>query len=360
MSVDQPMFHQSPDKGEAESNQNWFGIVALVTGVLGISPLALAFGVLGMRAARQDRANNRGMALAGVVLGSIGLVAGIALTVGLVLTALHVQNAAQSIGQQSSASATPSLISPADATRFVLVPDATSDRELLDAAAQFLSSRVEADVDVSSAHDAIIVDFGGMPAGEDIADMLTRPSSAQFRPVVASASPETSSSEWPAESAAAPSWAGDVDYFATGSLASQFDATDCTALEAADAPASESGAVACAEDGSAKYLLGSAVLTADDVSAVALEGSAATITFGENGTSVLADVSSRLSGLSSPHNQVALTADAGVEAAPSIASPITAGVIELSFTDEVAAQRLVGSLIYGTPFMTLSVATVEG
>lgn len=59
----------------AHQDQNWFGIVALVTGLIGMNLVAIVFGALGLRAVRAGRATNKGMALAGTILGALGLVA---------------------------------------------------------------------------------------------------------------------------------------------------------------------------------------------------------------------------------------------------------------------------------------------
>jgi hypothetical protein len=50
------------------------GILALITGIIGMSILAIIFGILGLSAARKGKATNRGMSIAGIVLGAIWLV----------------------------------------------------------------------------------------------------------------------------------------------------------------------------------------------------------------------------------------------------------------------------------------------
>lgn len=66
----------------ATSTRNALGIWAVVTGALLLFPIALVLGHLGLRASRQGEATNRRVALAGVVLGYVGM------AVALVGTAL--------------------------------------------------------------------------------------------------------------------------------------------------------------------------------------------------------------------------------------------------------------------------------
>jgi hypothetical protein len=59
--------------------RNWMGIASFVTGVLGLSVIAIVLGHLGLSAHKKDRATNRPWALAGTILGYIGLAATVAL-----------------------------------------------------------------------------------------------------------------------------------------------------------------------------------------------------------------------------------------------------------------------------------------
>lgn len=54
--------------------QSWLGIAAFVTGALALSVVAIVLGHLGLTAARRGRATTRGFALAGTILGYVGLV----------------------------------------------------------------------------------------------------------------------------------------------------------------------------------------------------------------------------------------------------------------------------------------------
>ena len=82
----QPQYAQAPapqyaqgaqqySPGYAVSKPNsWMNIVALVTGLLCFGPVAIIFGHLGVRAANRGEADYKGLGIAGLVLGYIGLV----------------------------------------------------------------------------------------------------------------------------------------------------------------------------------------------------------------------------------------------------------------------------------------------
>lgn len=53
-----------------DTSRNWMGIAALVLGLVGGSVLALILGALGLRAAREGKATNRSLSIAGLVLGA--------------------------------------------------------------------------------------------------------------------------------------------------------------------------------------------------------------------------------------------------------------------------------------------------
>lgn len=70
-----------------QNPKNWMGIVSLVTSILGMSLIGVIFGHLALSANKKGEADNRGLSLAGLILGYIGLVAGIIITI-VVLAAL--------------------------------------------------------------------------------------------------------------------------------------------------------------------------------------------------------------------------------------------------------------------------------
>lgn len=86
----------------AAPTKNWMGITSLVTSLLGISLLGIIFGHLGMSAAKKGEADNKGLAIAGLVLGYLGLVGGVLL---IALIALPLFFAQQQAVQDSQAKA---------------------------------------------------------------------------------------------------------------------------------------------------------------------------------------------------------------------------------------------------------------
>lgn len=346
MSVDQQV--PAPPQGQSppDDSRDWVGVVALVTGLVGLGVVALVAGALGLRAVRQGRATNRGVAVAGLVLGAIGTLVGVG--VGLAVIVDQDEPVAVDV--------------PAGATRFVLAPDGSSDPALLDAAAALLAARLDADVRVDAAAGSIVVDFGQTPAGPHDVEELTRPGAAQLRPVVVLAQPEPSVSDWPAASVDQPSWAGDAAYFATGDAGRVFDATDCTdpAHARADTSHPEAGVVACHDDASAKYLLGAAVLAADDIAGIAVDGTTVLVTFTSAGSKAFADLTGQLARQSSPGNQVALVADGYVRSAPTVMAPVPGRVMQVSgLPDEAGAEALAGALAFGSHLMTLTLQSAS-
>lgn len=59
----------------AEPDRDWLGVTAFVAGALLLSPVAIVLGHLGLSAAKKGRARHRSFAVAGLILGYVGLVA---------------------------------------------------------------------------------------------------------------------------------------------------------------------------------------------------------------------------------------------------------------------------------------------
>jgi len=80
-----------PPLGGARSDRNWMGITSLVLGLVGGGLLGLAFGIGGIRAAKEGRANNRTLAIWGVVTNIVSpiVLLGFALSVGNFGTAFN-------------------------------------------------------------------------------------------------------------------------------------------------------------------------------------------------------------------------------------------------------------------------------
>ena len=60
--------------GPADSRRNWLGLTSFIASLLGGGLIAIALGHLGLRAAARGKATNRGIALAGTILGYVGVV----------------------------------------------------------------------------------------------------------------------------------------------------------------------------------------------------------------------------------------------------------------------------------------------
>lgn len=72
----------TPPSQESETKNNWQGIVGAVTGLLGMGPLGVIFGALGLQSVRSGTATNRGLALTGVIVGGLWTVVGFVAVVG--------------------------------------------------------------------------------------------------------------------------------------------------------------------------------------------------------------------------------------------------------------------------------------
>ncbi len=60
--------------GAPRTDKNWMGITSLILSIVGISLGGIILGHMGLGAAKRGEANNRGLALAGTILGWIGMV----------------------------------------------------------------------------------------------------------------------------------------------------------------------------------------------------------------------------------------------------------------------------------------------
>ncbi len=60
---------------EADKSRNWMGISSFVASAIGLGPVGIVLGHLGLRAVKRRRATNGGMALAGTVVGYVSVVA---------------------------------------------------------------------------------------------------------------------------------------------------------------------------------------------------------------------------------------------------------------------------------------------
>ena len=185
-------------------------------------------------------------------------------------------------------------------------------------------------------------------SGRRVVDLVGQTAELRFRQVLAEASGVGVS----AADTATPS-AG-----VTPELNAKFAALDCSKLEnqqgtGADSPAET--IVACARTGAYKYILAPAEVLGQQVSKASAgidqQGSAGwyvSLTFNGQGTSAFGALTSRVTTLASPLNQVAIVLDGLVVSAPSINEAIPSGNAQItgSFT-QTEAEDLANVLKYG-------------
>ncbi|WP_454729205.1 protein translocase subunit SecD [Cellulosimicrobium protaetiae] len=177
----------------------------------------------------------------------------------------------------------------------------------------------------------------------------------------------------PAEEATRPENPSDLAQI-TPELQEQFDALDCTLPEnlvGGDSGPTDSAFVACADDGSAKYILGPVEIEGTDISnansglrvgqnGVVTNEWVVNIEFDGEGTQAFRDVTTRLTSLPAPQNQFAMVLDGLVISAPvsQVAIPDGKAEISGSFTRDSAAT-LANQLNFGSLPLTFEVQSQE-
>ncbi|WP_159796074.1 DUF4190 domain-containing protein [Puerhibacterium puerhi] len=76
--------HGSPYGQPAAPGTDGFAIASLVTGILGTGIVALVLGIVGLNRVKKSGQNGKGMSIAGIVLGALGIVGGIIWAIFLV------------------------------------------------------------------------------------------------------------------------------------------------------------------------------------------------------------------------------------------------------------------------------------
>jgi preprotein translocase subunit SecD len=191
-----------------------------------------------------------------------------------------------------------------------------------------------------------------VPGSSDrrVVDLVGQTAELRFRQVLA----ETAGVANPTDTSTAATPVGGV----TEELNIRFAALDCTIaanLEGTDADSPAETIVACARDGGAKYILGPAEVLGTQVSSAEAgydptQGLAwyVSLAFNGEGTKAFGAITTRVTSLPSPLNQVAFVLDGLVVSAPRINEPIPSGNAQItgSFT-QVQAQDLANVLKYG-------------
>lgn len=246
----------------------------------------------------------------------------------------------------------------------------------------------EAQVQVQGTQDIIVTVPGTLT--NEMRDLISASAKLEFRAVLYSSS-ATNSMTYQAEAtgnsalatasptasptadtdiavgSASPSDPSDLNWV-DESLKEKYDSYDCSdKLTTAADP--DQPLVTCDSDGLYKYLLGPVDRLNGAANGTLLDGETLTdasaglqtsngvttnnwvvdLTFNSEGSQIFADVTSRISSLSSPQNRFAIVLDNKVIEAPSVSSEITGGKAEISgsFTQSTA-QTLANQLKYGS------------
>ena len=245
-------------------------------------------------------------------------------------------------------------------TSVTLQPRASNDAdkitsEAIDQAVSIIRQRVnslgvaesEVTAQGSGTNRQIVIAVPG-ESGRRVVDLVGQTAELRFRQVLA-------------ESAGLGGGANDAATPVAGispELNAQFAALDCSNvanLQGTGADSPSSPVVACSRTGSSKYILAPAEVLGQQVSEASAgidqQGSAGwfvSLAFNGEGTRAFGSLTSRVTSLSSPQNQVAIVLDGLVVSAPVINEAIPSGNAQItgSFT-QVEAQDLANVLKYG-------------
>ena len=183
--------------------------------------------------------------------------------------------------------------------------------------------------------------------GRRVVDLVGQTAELRFRQVLVSGSPTPS--------------APDTATASTGikkEIETKYATLDCTQAvnrqgSGADSPSD--AIVSCDRNGGGKFILGSAEVLGRQVSKASASidqttgsGWYVSLTFDDEGTKAFAAITSRVTSLTSPQNQVAIVLDGLVVSAPRINEAITAGNAQITGSfSQVEAEDLANVLKYG-------------
>ncbi|MFF3063779.1 protein translocase subunit SecD [Oerskovia sp. NPDC057915] len=286
----------------------------------------------------------------------------------------------------SDASITPGLALDLEGgTQIILTPIASEGQvtdETITQAINVIRQRVDSsgvtEAEITSQGNNIVVGLPGTPSDETL-DLVRKSAQMRFRPVLTVGAPTPVETTTPAEAPAEPETpvvpANPSDLAQiTPAVQAQFDALDCTDPKnltggLGDEP--DAPLVTCADDGSAKYILGPVEIEGTEISN-ASSGMGTTaqgvstgqwvvnLEFNNEGTAAFKDTTTRLVSLPSPQNAFALVLDGLVISAPTANDVITDGKAEISgsFTRESAAL-LANQLNFGSLPLTFEVQSEQ-
>ncbi|WP_240666267.1 protein translocase subunit SecD [Oerskovia turbata] len=286
----------------------------------------------------------------------------------------------------SDASTTPGLALDLEGgTQIILTPIASEGEvtdETITQAINVIRQRVDSsgvsEAEITSQGKNIVVGLPGTPSDETL-DLVRKSAQMRFRPVLTVGAPTPVESETPAEAPTEPETpvvpANPSDLAQiTPAIQAEFDALDCTAptnLTGGLGDDPDAPLVTCADDGTAKYILGPVEIEGTEI-ANASSGMGTTaqgvstgqwvvnLEFNNAGTEAFRDTTTRLVSLPAPQNAFALVLDGLVISAPTANDAITDGKAEISgsFTRESAAL-LANQLNFGSLPLTFEVQSEQ-
>ncbi|SEE88254.1 protein translocase subunit SecDF [Jiangella alba] len=245
----------------------------------------------------------------------------------------------------------------AGGTSVTLAASPTTDsgkvtRTAMDEAVSIIRQRVnatgvaEAEVAVRGS-DQIVVTVPGRN-DRSLVDLIGQTALLRFRPTLATGPPQAQPAGTTAATTEVPA-----------DVAAAFDALDCTApasRQGGDTAAAGDTVVACDRDGTAKYVLGPAVVEGTDLSAAqagvpagGAGGWEVDLEFDHAGQQQFADATKAVVNLPAPKNQIAIVLDGLVVSSPRIVDVISGGRAQITgtFTKQEATD-LAHVLSYGS------------
>ncbi len=247
-------------------------------------------------------------------------------------------------------------------TSVTLQPRASNDAnkitsEAIDQAVTIIRQRVnslgvaesEVTAQGSGTNRQIVISVPG-DSGRRVVDLVGQTAELRFRQVLA----ETAGVASPTDTSTAATPTGDVN----NEINNRFAALDCSIaanLEGTGADSPTDTIIACSRDGGTKYILGPAEVLGQQVSSAEAgydpsQGLAwyVSLAFDGDGTKAFGAITSRVTTLESPLNQVAIVLDGLVVSAPRINEAIPSGNAQITGSfSQLEAQDLANVLKYG-------------
>ncbi|OZB46880.1 MAG: hypothetical protein B7X40_10410, partial [Cellulomonas sp. 14-74-6] len=219
----------------------------MITGFVGLGVVPLVLGILGLRRTRENGTRGRGMAITGIVFGSMGIAAGVLVTVSLVMSwGLLTRSAAAASGSGVPTTKSYTLSAPAKLTA-----------DEVNATADLVRARLgSTPAKVTVKGQAIHVTFDSAPSQATLTAM-TAPSDLTMRPVLIVGDASTPIEVAPTSPASGPSSPSDVAYYVTAQVQAAYNALTCPSTTPSNA-AKDTAMVACGTEGSGKLILGPA------------------------------------------------------------------------------------------------------